>query len=304
MPLSRSPKYKLIANPAAGRGRSSSIISRITDNFQKRGAAFDLEFTRSAKDAANIARRSLAGFDVIIAVGGDGTINEIVPAMLESSRPLGILPTGSGNDFIKSLGIPNNIEKAVDILFRGKTSRIDVGRINGQYFANGVGIGFDAAVNRASYTINHSKRGLALYFRALLKTLGKFKPVPMKITLNGKTLHEEIFLLTVGNGTTVGGGFKLTPHARIDDGLLDVTLVKPLGIPRLLWHLPKVFLGTIDRVKKYATMFRTEKLLIEAEGPVPVHMDGEIFEESGNRFEIEIVPKALMVIGNFTTDNP
>ncbi len=294
-----SKKYMLIANPAAGRGRSRDAVLRIVESCRRRGMAFDLELTRSPRDAADIARRAAAAFDVIVAIGGDGTVNEIVPGMLFSGKPLGIIPAGSGNDFIKSLGVPNHIERAIDLILAGKTRVIDVGRINSRYFANGVGIGFDAAVNRASYGINHSKRGFLLYFCALLRTLGKFNAVPLRVTAGSEVFDQRIFILTAGNGTTVGGGFRLTPHARLDDGLLDVTIVKPLSVPLLLWHLPKVFLGTIGRAKKHATLLRAERLTVEASGPVPVHVDGEIYDETETRFEIEVVPKALTVIGNF-----
>ncbi len=293
-------KYKLIANPAAGRGRSRETVLRVVELFKKRRVAFDLELTRSAGDAAVIARDALASFDVVVAVGGDGTVNEIVPGMLFSGKPLGIIPAGSGNDFIKSLGIPNSIERAVDLVLAGNTRLIDVGKINDRYFANGVGIGFDAAVNRASYGINHSKQGFLLYFCASMRTLGKYDPVPLRVTVDGGVFKESVFLLTTGNGTTVGGGFKLTPHAKLDDGLLDVTIVKPLSVPVLLWHLPKVFLGTIERAGKYATLLRTQKMVVEADGPVPVHADGEIYGETMTRFEIEVVPNALTVIGNFS----
>ncbi len=298
-PFMTEKKYKLIANPAAGRGRSQDIVLRTVEALKARGVLFDLELTKGPGDAADIARRALRQFDVIVALGGDGTVNDILPGMVFSGRPLGIVPGGSGNDFIKSVGIPNNIGRAVDLLLRGEGCPIDVGRINGRYFANGVGIGFDAAVNRASYSINHSKRGFLLYFCALLRTLGKYDAAPLTIAINNTTFNQNAFLLTVGNGTTVGGGFKLTPHAKIDDGLLDVTIVSPLALPVLFWHLPKVFLGTIDRAKKYATLLKTEKLVVEADGDVPVHVDGVIYDGKENRFEIEVVPKALTVIGNF-----
>lgn len=293
-------KYKLIANPAAGRGKSRSLVLNILELLKKRGVVFDLELTKGPKDAADIARKAADDFDVIVAVGGDGTINDIIPGMLFSQKPLGIIPGGSGNDFIKSLNIPNNIQSAVEILLRGNTRVIDAGRINNVYFANGVGIGFDAAVNRASYEINHSKKGLHLYICALLKTLGKYEPVPMRISLNGETIEQPTFLLSIGNGTTCGGGFKLTPHAKIDDGLLDVTIVKPLSVPTLLWYLPKVFNGTIGEVKNCAMLTRTAKLSVRSDLPVPVHVDGERFDGDGKSLEIEVIPRALTVIGNFS----
>jgi diacylglycerol kinase (ATP) len=289
-------RYKLIANPAAGRGRSREAVLRSEEAFRKRGARFDLELTRAPGQAASIARRSLAEFDVIVAVGGDGTVNEVLPSVAGMGRPLGIIPTGSGNDFIKPLGIPNSIEQAVAIVFAGGTKLIDLGRINGRYFANGVGIGFDAAVNRASYGIGHSRGGLWLYVYALVRTLGRFDSVAVTVSINGTTARQELFFLTVGNGTTVGGGFRLTPHARMDDGLLDVTMVRPLAVPTLLWHLPKVFRGTIDRAKRYARLERATRVRVESDGPLPVHVDGEIFETDGRPLEIDIVPSALTVI--------
>lgn len=289
-------RYKLIANPAAGRGRSREAVLAVAESFKRKGAAFDLELTTGPQQAAEIARRSLADFDVIVAVGGDGTVNELLPAMSFSGRPLGIIPAGSGNDLIKSLGIPKDLEKAVSVVLAGRTRVVDVGRINGRYFANGVGIGFDAAVNRASYEIDHSRRGLRLYLCALARTLGRFDPVPAIITMNGETIGGELFLLTVGNGTTVCGGFRLTPHARVDDGLLDVTLVRPLSVPKLLWHLPKVFRGTIDRARRYARLERTTQLRVESSVTLPVHVDGEIFEAGSGPLHIEVVPKALTVI--------
>ncbi len=291
-------KYKLIANPAAGRGRSSKLIASIAETFRKKNAAFDLDFTKGPGDAARIARESGGEFDAIVVIGGDGSINDILPGMLFSERPLGIVPAGSGNDFVKTLNISGGLERAVDIILQGETRVVDVGKINERFFANGIGIGFDAAVNRASYAINHSKRGLLLYICAFARTVGKYDPVMLKITLNGKTFDQDTFLLTVGNGTTVGGGFRLTPYARIDDALLDVTIVRPLSLPVLFWHLPKIFLGTIKKVK-YAALHRTDRLCVETTVPVPVHLDGEIYTGSAIRFDIEIVPRALTVIGNF-----
>jgi diacylglycerol kinase (ATP) len=292
-------KYKLIMNPAAGRRNAAVHALRAFERFPARGATFSAEQTRAPGDAGRIAREALRDHDVIVAVGGDGTVNEVVQGMIFSDRPLGIIPAGSGNDFIKSLGIPNNIEKAAQIIMRGITRRIDAGRVNGRYFANAVGIGFDAVVNRASYGIRHAKGGLLLYLCALVKTLGRYQAVTMTVTMNGRSDSGDLFLLTAGNGTTVGGGFRLTPRARLDDGLLDVTRIKPIALLPLLWHLPKVFLGAIERVPAYAVMDRTPHLIVESSGPVPVHLDGEIYSGDETRFEIEIVPRAITAIGNW-----
>ena len=294
-------KYLVISNPAAGRGRAVSVRLKVLELLRSKGVAFDLELTTGPKQATGIARKAVAAYDVIVALGGDGTVNEVAQGMLFSGKQLGIIPTGSGNDFIKALGIPNSIEAAVDILLKGDARVIDAGKINDSYFVNGVGIGFDAAVNQAGYEIDHSRRGLWLYVGALMRTLGKFQPVPVTISLNKETFRQNIFLLTVGNGTTCGGGFKLTPHAKIDDQLLDVTIVSPLGIPTLLWHLPKVFLGTIDRVR-HARLLRTSRIVVQSPGPIPVHLDGEVYAGPFDELVIEVVPRALAVIGRFSSE--
>lgn len=290
-------KYKLIANPAARRGNTRLIISRTLELLARRGVSYDLELTTGPKEAGRIARAACRDHDVIVAIGGDGTVNEVVQGMVFSDTPLGIIPGGTGNDFIRSLQIPNRLEQAVDIVLAGKTRQIDVGKINGTYFANNIGFGFDAAVNVTAYGMNGSTGGLSLYLRALVKTLCQYRPVQLTIAMNGRTIDQETFLLSVGNGTTCGGGFKLTPHAKLDDQLLDVTLLKPLPLASLLWHFPKVFLGSIDRVS-HASLEITAELTITSNGPVPIHVDGEIFPGNEGIYQVSMVPRALTVIGN------
>ncbi len=289
-------KYKIIVNPAAGRGRSKDMVPTVAGILRARGVLFDLEQTSGPDAAQEVARKACSEFDVIVIMGGDGSVNSIIPGMLFSSKPLGIIPAGTGNDFIKSLNIPNTISGAVDVVLRGATRTIDVGRINSTYFVNGVGIGFDAAVNRASHTMKQSSSGLHLYLFALAKTLGKYLPVAATLRINGEVIHQKIFFLTIGNGTTCGGGFKLTPHAKVDDQLLAVTIVGPMSVGKLLWHLPKVFQGTIGRVRS-ARLMSTRKLTVESSTPMPIHVDGDIYPYAGTSVEIDVVPRALTVLG-------
>jgi len=290
-------KYKLIANPAARRGNTQLIISRTLELLAKRGIAYDLALTAGPKEAGLIARAACRDYDVIVAIGGDGTVNEVIQGMVFSDTPLGIIPGGTGNDFVRSLRIPNRLEQAVDIVLAGQTRRIDVGKINGTYFANNIGFGFDAAVNITTYSMSSNTGGLSLYLRALVRTLGKYRPVQLAITMNGRTIDQETFLLSIGNGTTCGGGFKLTPHAKLDDQLLDVTLLKPLPLASLLWHFPKVFLGTIDRAS-CASLERTTELTVTSNGPVPIQVDGEIFPGNETNYHVSMIPRALTVIEN------
>jgi diacylglycerol kinase (ATP) len=291
-------RFKLIANPVSGSGRTRRIAAKAVDRLGRAGAEVDLEFTTAPRHAAEIASRSCDDFDAIIAIGGDGTIHEIASRMLLCGKPLGIIPAGSGNDLIKTLRIPNDIPAAIDIILAGRARVIDVGSINGLCFVNAVGIGFDAAVNHRSHGLAWPTSGPLRYVLALLLTLGTFRPVRLTVTLDSATQQRDLFLLTIGNGTTCGGGFRLTPRARLDDGLLDVTMVSPVSIPALLWHLPRVFGGTIDQVVRYAVLQTARTIRVESPVPIPVHVDGEIYQGDTSVIKIEILPRALTIIGS------
>lgn len=294
-------RYKLIANLHAGRGRAGSIVDEVVRIFNARKARFDLETTTGAGDAENIAAITCTGdeYSAVISIGGDGTVNDIVQKAVFTGKPVGVIPAGSGNDFSKVLNTPKKLDDIVDMLLAGRTKVIDVGRMNKRFFANNIGIGFDAAVNYNTQKVKWIRSGLAVYVCALLKTLKRYRPLPMKITINGEVFDQNMFLVSVGNGTTCGGGFKLTPHAKIDDWLLDITMVKPLSLLQLLWHFPKVFQGTIDKTK-YTVTRRAEKLTVESFHPLPLHVDGEIYTLEEDVCEISVVPNALTIIGNFT----
>jgi YegS/Rv2252/BmrU family lipid kinase len=290
-------RFKLIANPVSGGGRTLKVVSRAVDQLMRRGIDFDVELTNAPRHATEIALRSCDGFDAVVAVGGDGTIHEVAAGLLRCGKPLGIIPAGSGNDLVKSLGVPVPTEQAVDTLLAGRTRVIDTGMVNGLCFVNVVGIGFDAAVNHNSHGLRRPASGLMRYVVALVRTLGTYDPVRLGVTMNGSRSEErDLFLLTIGNGTTCGGGFRLTPHAKLDDGLLDVTMVRPIGVLPLLWHLPKVFGGTLDRAARYASMTTARTIRVESEAPVPVHVDGEIYRGDTTRLQIEVLPQALTVI--------
>lgn len=293
-------KYKLIANPHAGRGKANKIIAETVRHLNARGIRYDLEITTGPDDAEKMAAIACARdeYAAIVAIGGDGTLNEIVQSAIFTHKPLGVIPAGTGNDFSKVLATPKKLDDIINMLLAGRTKVIDAGRMNRRYFVNGVGIGFDAAVNYNTRSVRWVKAGLAVYFLAFLKTLNKYTPCPMTISINGETIDQAMFLVSVGNGTTCGGGFKLTPHAKIDDGLLDITMVKPLSLPQLFRHLPKVFQGTIDKTQ-HAVTRRAPRLTITSPHPLPLHVDGEIYALEGNTCEIAVVPNALTIIGNF-----
>jgi YegS/Rv2252/BmrU family lipid kinase len=297
-------KYKLIANPHAGRGRGRRILTEVVRLFKARGIHYDLEMTAGPGDAENSAALACADneFSAVISIGGDGTLNEIIQKAVFTGKPLGVVPAGSGNDFAKVLNTPKKLDDILDMILAGRTKVIDAGRMNTRFFANNVGIGFDAAVNYNTRKVTWVKSGIAVYLSAMIMTLNQYRPLPMKITIGDEIFDQSMFLVSIGNGTTCGGGFRLTPHAKIDDHLLDITMVNPLSLPQLFRHLPKVFQGTIDRTH-HAITRRAERLTVKSIHPLPLHVDGEIYALEGNTCEISTVPKALTVIGNFPDQN-
>jgi diacylglycerol kinase (ATP) len=292
-------RYQLIANPAAGRGKARAVADRAAALFDRRCASCALAFTKGPAHAADLARQAGALGRTVVVIGGDGTVNAVLPAMVRTGTPLGIIPAGSGNDLSKSLHLPKDTGQSVDVILAGRTSMIDCGTINGILFVNVVGIGFDAAVNHASHDIGGPAGGKLRYVAALVRTLGSCGTVRLQVSLDGDSREEDLFLLTIGNGTACGGGFLLTPRAKLDDGVLDVTRVRPIRVLPLLWHLPKVFRGTLDRAARYASMATARKVRVACGGHVPVHVDGEIFRGDTSVMEIEVLPNALTVIGNY-----
>lgn len=290
-------RYMLIGNPVAGRGNGIKVFQAATKIFGSRGLDFTSCLTEGPGDAAKITEEGIDNHDIIIGIGGDGTLNEIIRGLRLSGKPLGVIPAGSGNDFAKCLNLPGKLDDIVGVIQDGPVITADAGRFDDIYFINGVGIGFDAAVNQATKKITRL-RGFSAYFWAMIKTLSAYKPIRLRITVGVRTVEKETFLVAIGNGSACGGGFRLNPFAKIDDKLLDINILDPISIPVLLWHLPKVFLGTIGKTR-YANMSRAAVIEIESRTPFPVHIDGEFYMIGEGKHTVEILPAALKVIGNF-----
>jgi YegS/Rv2252/BmrU family lipid kinase len=237
-------------------------------------------------------------------VGGDGTFNEIAaPLINKKSVVTGLIPAGTGNDFIQILGFPgrfntNDWEK----FFETKTISIDAGSCNGMVFFNGMGLGFDAAVAAENYIApgEVKKGGKNKYIWHILKTILFYKEKRM-ITVNGNdTTETDCFINTVANGRRFAGGFFLTPEATANDGLLDVCMVKKISVPERLSILTMVPKGSHIRDRR-VTYYQTSGLLLRFKEEVPFHLDGELY--FSREFEITIMPSALNVIYNNAGDH-
>ena len=287
-------KIKLILNPTAGRRKAKRAIPVIKHIFKDRGADFEMGITQRPGEATDLSREaSRRDFRIIVAVGGDGTINEVANGIIGSSSILGVIPLGLGNDFASVINMPSNLKQACRVICDGPTREIDVGRINNRYFVNGVGIGFDAWVARESQRIRWFFLPKLIYLLAVIKMLFRYKPVSIKISLADTMLERKVLLIALGNGKSSGGGFLLTPEAKLDDGLIDACVIDDVARLKLLIDLPKTLKGT-HKSLPYVTTFKTKKLTIHSSSLLLAHVDGEILESSD--YQIEILPRRLKVI--------
>lgn len=278
-------KIKLIFNPMADRGRSGQSASDLRAIVEEFGGA-DWSGTEYPNHAAEIAARAgLDGYDRVVAMGGDGTVHEVVNGLMKlapSHRPkLGVVPIGSGNDFAFGSGVAMDPQQAIRRVFMGDCKRVDVASLEDnhgrkEYVDNSVGIGFDAAVNIQSRKITRLY-GFPMYLTATIRTIIENYDAPrMRLEMDGVAIEENILMITLGNGPREGGGFMTTPHSKMDDGLVDCMWVSPISRPMMFRLLPEVMKGTHLRFKFVHTRpFKT--LRLTADRALPIHIDGELF---------------------------
>lgn len=296
----REDKWIFIINPIAGNGFAAEMESVIKAEVEKRSINGEIVFTEGKGHASEISEKYASdGYRYIIGVGGDGTFNEIAAPLVNKRNVVaGIIPAGSGNDFIQIAGFPSRFRtENWDTLFRAETITIDAGFCNGRYFFNGLGLGFDANVASKNYTPEGELKqgGKYKYIWHILGTILFYREKRMITVSNGSRSEDDCFINTVSNGRSYAGGFLLTPEATANDGLLDVCNIKRLGLfhrLRILSMVPKGRHVGDKRVNYY----RTTQLELEFAQKVSYHLDGEIF--FSERFDIRIIPAALNIIYN------
>jgi diacylglycerol kinase (ATP) len=292
--------WVFILNPIAGNGFAKKYESTIKTKLKEFNVKADLVFTESKGHASKIAEEySKKGYKHIISVGGDGTLNEMVhPLVNNKDIVVGIIPAGTGNDFIQILGFPNRFtDKHWNIFFEQNTMDLDVGTCNGNYFLNGMGLGFDAEVAAQNYEGEDmvKKGGKDKYIRHILKTILFFKEKRMKFLSDNGNGYTDCFINTTSIGRRFAGGFFLTPEAIANDGLLDVCSIEKLSLFQRFKLLPMVPKGTHIKDKNVA-YYKTANLALEFSERVPYHLDGELFFDI--KFDIGILPGALKMIYN------
>ncbi len=286
--------YCFIVNPASGRGKGLGVGRELEERLQYLNLDYQVLYTKAPGHAIELAQTAKEKFECVVAVGGDGTLNEVVNGLGQSGCTLGLLPVGSGNDFARAVSLETKLDVALNKLLRGRIRAVDLGKVNERYFHNGVGVGFDAHVVHTSLKVKRL-RGNAIYLYSVLRTLFKYRPVSLAMQFNNQTHTNDYFMVTVGNGMSLGGGFLLTPDAQIDDGLFDLCLIQNMPMPSVLRNLLKVYSGK-HKEDPRVEIVRTENLKIQSEEPFAVHVDGELLGMDLTALNVEIIPRALNII--------
>ncbi|MBO5311987.1 MAG: diacylglycerol kinase family lipid kinase [Bacteroidales bacterium] len=273
-----------IVNPISGNGRKLQIVTYL----KKMG--YKVVCTEYAGHGEILARE--ASEEIVVAVGGDGTVNEVARGLAGTGRTLGIIPCGSGDGLALHLGISRNFRKALKIVEAGKTRPMDAATVNGRHFFSVCGTGFDAIVSERFAA--SGKRGLMNYIVQAIRTWVGFTPERYVVEIDGETLETEAAFITVGNSDQWGNRARITPLADIGDGELDVTIVRMFRTWEIPWLALRLMSGTAHKSGK-TTCLRGKQVLIRRQTSGPAHADGDWFSD-GELLDIKVFPHQLKVI--------
>lgn len=301
----------IILNPWAGRGTAGQRRDELEQALRDAGVDYTLIQTHARGGATELTYQAIErGFACVVAVGGDGTINEVTNALVGSRQKgigeaaLGIVPLGTGSDFIKILdGVEaNDLSGAARRLAAGRTRSIDVGRVRVEAgaqeiercFINGLGMGLDAQVAVESLKLTGLK-GFAVYLMAIFRALATYKANHMTVKFDDYEVRRRLLFASVANGRCQGGGFWMTPQAEIDDGVLDLCMVEKLRLDQIIRYLPRLMEGTHADIRE-VTMGRARHVELTCSGTIPVATDGEVVATDARRVLVDVLPGAIRLV--------
>jgi YegS/Rv2252/BmrU family lipid kinase len=304
-------KVHVIVNPLSARGKTGDRWSAIRDIIKHYFHEFKYIFTEKPKQATEIARELLhEGFDLIIGVGGDGTLNEITNGFFKKESrqavndeaAIGIIPSGTGSDFVRFLKIPGDFKQSVELIKNSGKRQLDVGRITfdtpdgkrvDKYFINVSDFGLGAEVVGNISAVPAVKRSAFFYYKGLLSTIGSYKSKRVRIVIDDKEEIRDRFLIgAIANGRIFGGGMKIAPDAEPDDGFFDLVLVEDMKRFEIIRNSRHLYTGKINRHPKVRIIrARNIKVFSEDDEPVNIEYDGEIGQKTPA--EYQVIEKSL-----------
>lgn len=287
-------RWLAIVNPAAGRGAGAKLVPSLARTLADAGIRAEIERSPGRGEGARLAAAAVEdGYDVVLAVGGDGTVNEVANGMVGSRSVLATYPVGMGNDFARGLGYPRRLRDVARFLSAATPRDIDVGLANGRAFVNHVGVGIDGVVAQRARGFAHYVGHSLGYAASAVSAVVSYRPAPMRVSIDGEDRSGRFLLVVAANGCQFGGGMKVAPAARLDDGWLDVCLGGALGPGPALVALMKLYRGThVDG--RQVQSARAHAIDIELERPMPMELDGEVSRVRS--IEIRIRQRALRVL--------
>lgn len=301
--------FCLILNPTSGRGAGERSLPQVTSLMERNGLAYTLLRTERPWHAAELARQAAGeGYAVVVAIGGDGTANEVLNGLMQARHQgdggpaMGVLCVGRGNDFAIGVGVPKDLEAGVAALAANHRRRIDLGRVEGglypqgRFFGNGVGIGFDAVVGFEALKLKRLT-GFPSYIVAALKTIFLYYRAPeVHLQTDGIDLTLRALMVSIMNGRRMGGGFWMAPQAQHDDARFDLCLAAEVSRLQILALIPRFMQGT-QAGHPAIHVGRARRVRVTAlQGSLPAHADGETLCTEGHELSLEIVPAALEII--------
>jgi len=289
-------KALFIINPISGGKKKDGVPELIEKYLDTKIFKPVIVFSDGVSHARQIAKEAVGKFDIVVAVGGDGTVNEVASAIVGTDTTLGIVPFGSGNGLSRFLHIPMDAKKAIRMLGNGMEITIDSARLNGRPFFNMAGMGFDAHI---SEVFSHTKkRGFFTYLKSSIEEVARYKPEKYHLEIDGRTFEHEAFMLSFANSSQYGNNAHIAPNASVQDGLLDICVIKPFPLWRFVEMGLRMMLKTTDKTK-YVEIVRGRHIFVKRTETGPLHLDGEP-GMAGTDAEIVVVPSSLKVIAGST----
>ncbi|GAB4457550.1 MAG: diacylglycerol kinase family lipid kinase [Armatimonadaceae bacterium] len=281
----------VIYNPTAGRGHGGGLVEQAKSLI---GSGFEWIPTQRAGHAVELAREAAKNHQIVAAFGGDGTVSDVAKGLFGTEATLGIIPVGTGNDYARNLNLPLDLPEAINTVLNGVVRRVDVGIINDIPFINNAGTGFDAQVMETMNTSIRFTKGRPAFMLAILKNFVTYKPFTVQMTINDDPPRKErALMISVLNGKMYGAGMQAAPHADMDDGLLDVLLIKSVPKFKLISVIAKI--GTGQHLgEEGVEMLKVRSLKIEATPTQPLNVDGDI--RGATPATISIKPRAMKVL--------
>lgn len=292
--MNKNKKVLFIINKYSGTGYQPAVEGRILNRCSDLDVEPTLEFTKSRGHATELSRQATASkdFEIVFAVGGDGTVNEVAQGIVGSEQTMGIIPKGSGNGLARHLCIPVNFKKSLQYIGSTNVISMDTFKINNQLSMNVSGVGFDGHI--AGLFGQNGKRGLIGYSKLVLKEFFSYQDFPIHAYIDDQLLDTKAFIIAFANSSQFGNNARVAPYASVCDGILDISFIRKVPVSQAIGFASKMFSGTLDR-SAFVEIKKGKKIKISFPQAMPYHIDGE-GKEPVTEFDIEINPASIRML--------